>query len=624
MAYAGSARAQEYVLILLDQTGSMCANQSPCPAGSQWEQSINAAALWVSDDFGQDSTVDRYYSIWTFKNTQDGVQNGAKQLWPTDAFPTDCPTTTPGLNDIGQRDAASGFCHIKNGSAQAYGRLANTLIPSIRDKAGEVPQATWLTPLADALCRSFSKVWLSNTTANRTLIFQSDGGENSSTIEACGGGDATNTSMTWADMMAAKAANTPDWGWLPAGTGAGQPGTWQANVLRRGARLTSFLPGGGLFDSDANFAISERDAVLVGVLTSSDDFPPPITLKVSPIYTLCVPGEDQDPACVHKFGSSSMAQASMMQFSGTGATIIMDGPASRPVTAFSTFGVQAAATVSAATASTASPRIPTMDPQELSFFRTLGSTPRSKLREVVRDPGAVYGRGHAIQGDVDDSNCTSQADYSIVTQRDVWMQRAVRPLEIAIRADLNRDVWVNQDDRAIVLANWGKGCVNPPGPRPIPVGTCGDGVKNASETDVDCGSFSCSDCKVGKACLVNSDCLSDSCVSNVCAAVNNISGTLAITQDWGTGYCVEVGATNRHASLTTKNWSLSVATGAATIYQMWGGTRVGNTGTVVLKPGAGNTAVKSGATTTNVGFCANRTTSGGASFPSVAATTATY
>jgi hypothetical protein len=627
MSYAGSASAQEYVLILLDQTGSMCSNLSPCASDSPWANAINAAAGWVADDFNTDSSVDRYYSIWTFKNTQDSVQNGAVQLWPSDTFNTSCPSTAPGLNDIGQRDAASGFCHIKLGSAQAYNRLTQVLIPSIREMSGQVPQATWLTPLADSLCRSFSKVWLSNSQANRTLILESDGGENSSTAAGCLGDTATNASMTWDAMMAARTAGTADWGWLPAGSGTGSPGTWQANVIRRGARITSFLPGGGLFDSDANFSVSERDAVLAGVLTTSDNFPPPLTLKVSPIYTLCAAG-DTDPVCVHKNGTTMMSttsssQFSMLQFPGTGATVVMDGPASHPVTAFSTFGATAMATT-AATSSTGAPRVPTMDPPELSFFRTIGSTPRSKLREVVRDPGGVYGRGHAIQGDVDDSLCTSQADYSIVTQKDVWMQRAVRPLEIAIRADLNRDGWVNQEDRAIVLANWGKGCANPPGPRPIPIETCGDGIKNAAETDVDCGSSSCSDCKVGKACLVNSDCLSDSCVGNVCATVNNISGTLAITQDWGGGYCVEVGATNRHATKTTTNWSISVATGDSAIYQIWGGTRVGNTGTVVLRPGAGNTAVRSGATNVNVGFCANRTVAGAAVFPTVTATTATY
>lgn len=38
--------------------------------------------------------------------------------------------------------------------------------------------------------------------------------------------------------------------------------------------------------------------------------------------------------------------------------------------------------------------------------------------------------------------------------------------EVAIHADLNRDGWVNEADRAILLTNWGNGCTRPVGPVP--------------------------------------------------------------------------------------------------------------------------------------------------------------
>jgi predicted alpha/beta superfamily hydrolase len=47
--------------------------------------------------------------------------------------------------------------------------------------------------------------------------------------------------------------------------------------------------------------------------------------------------------------------------------------------------------------------------------------------------------------------------------------------------------------------------------------SCNDGVKNDSETAVDCGG-SCPACGVGYTCLVNGDCTSKACISGVCQA----------------------------------------------------------------------------------------------------------
>jgi hypothetical protein len=46
---------------------------------------------------------------------------------------------------------------------------------------------------------------------------------------------------------------------------------------------------------------------------------------------------------------------------------------------------------------------------------------------------------------------------------------------------------------------------------------CGDGAKNGSETDVDCGG-SCGPCKVGGGCRVGVDCAALVCVAGICAA----------------------------------------------------------------------------------------------------------
>jgi hypothetical protein len=46
--------------------------------------------------------------------------------------------------------------------------------------------------------------------------------------------------------------------------------------------------------------------------------------------------------------------------------------------------------------------------------------------------------------------------------------------------------------------------------------SCIDGVHNGEETDVDCGGPTCSPCALDNACIVNSDCTSNSCVDNIC------------------------------------------------------------------------------------------------------------
>jgi len=49
----------------------------------------------------------------------------------------------------------------------------------------------------------------------------------------------------------------------------------------------------------------------------------------------------------------------------------------------------------------------------------------------------------------------------------------------------------------------------------VPTGSCDDGSKNQNESDVDCGGV-CGTCSAGKACGVDGDCESGSCVDGVC------------------------------------------------------------------------------------------------------------
>jgi hypothetical protein len=58
---------------------------------------------------------------------------------------------------------------------------------------------------------------------------------------------------------------------------------------------------------------------------------------------------------------------------------------------------------------------------------------------------------------------------------------------------------------------------NAPPPPPPPPPSCSDGIKNADETDVDCGG-SCTRCGNGQTCGSRNDCFSGLCTGNVCQA----------------------------------------------------------------------------------------------------------
>ncbi|HEY6477022.1 MAG TPA: hypothetical protein VI456_10600 [Polyangia bacterium] len=441
---APAAHAQtttaEYVVILLDETGSMCTDSIPCaPAtNSFWLNALDDAKLWVNQDSGS-TNVPRFYSIWTFKDTQDGVQTNAVQLWPTTSFNAGCNDTHATIDPAG-----SGFCALKVNDPTPYVHLQTT-IDSIKTMAGQIPQPTWLTPLADAVCRSLSAVWASQTNVSRTVILETDGGENDSMLACLGPPDGNSPTILNTQLS--------DWGYTV--------GSWEANTYRRAARLPSFDSLG----SDGTFAGAEASAVGQGPLTSADSLPPQLGFKVSINYSLCSTNTS-DPACPAPITPMvAMAQSNLVAApSNFGARFDGDATADVHAAKVQAFALQAAPAATTATTT----QTTSVDPNELAYFRLLGkATKRSKGREVVRDPSVVFGVTHKLAGDVDDSGCVDHADFSEVTQSDIWMQRAVLPLQLAIRADLNRDGWVNEQDRAIVLANWGKGCINNPGPKPV-------------------------------------------------------------------------------------------------------------------------------------------------------------
>ena len=59
-------------------------------------------------------------------------------------------------------------------------------------------------------------------------------------------------------------------------------------------------------------------------------------------------------------------------------------------------------------------------------------------------------------------------------------------------------------------------CVSGQGVLTCAGASCLDNIKNGNETDKDCGGTCPSNCATTKACLVNSDCVSDNCVNSFC------------------------------------------------------------------------------------------------------------
>jgi hypothetical protein len=70
--------------------------------------------------------------------------------------------------------------------------------------------------------------------------------------------------------------------------------------------------------------------------------------------------------------------------------------------------------------------------------------------------------------------------------------------------------------------------------------TCTDHIKNGNETDVDCGGGTCGPCQVGKVCALNSDCVSGLCQNGVCQSGTLLNGqACASGAQCASGFCAD-------------------------------------------------------------------------------------
>lgn len=425
--YASPARAAstEYVSIILDQTGSMLTGAGPVvngvPSSTRWAESIKAAKSAISAN-SKATTIG--YGIWTFK--QNANQNGPVQLWPLTA--ADCPTAANFETIVSSTGPSSFFCKI-NGALQFPTLTAK--LDAIGVDPAQIPQDDWLTPLADSLCTVMESISSSGLTAKKTFVFESDAGENVSSMTCLGIAD-TRAPAAYTYLTTA----TDEWGM--------DIDSWQAKVTRKLYRFNQGLTNGAVTKGGAQVRLPSTDKAAVDAALAAYN----VAWDVDIHYELFPPAAMMAMA----FAPAAANTLEPQVITDKSLTTLLQAPSTSL-----RFSSQTAAAPLAAGAGT-----PSINLGELSFFKALGhATPRSKFREMVTDPNAVYGVTHKLPGDVDDSGCTDQADLNIVKQQDVWLQRAVQPLQIAIRADVTRDGWVDQADKNLIVAHWAQGCINP-------------------------------------------------------------------------------------------------------------------------------------------------------------------
>jgi hypothetical protein len=425
-APARAQNADEYVLILLDRSASMGdAAVSGAASPAFWDNAIAAAQSQVHRDqttLKGDARPARAYAVWTFlddtcsrcpRNVCDcaNTQKNVKQIWPPmsaegKGAPSECTAASGGA-----LEPTSGMCVFASGKAgdKMYELLKHKILPAL-GKQRPSPQAN--TPLAESLCLAVEKLQAVAQDRPKTIILETDAGESSSTSACSGFGSVA--------LAGDNFAKKEGWG-LTAGS-------WQDMFLRRTIRIGRFPPRA---DDPAKSDAQARAAVRFGrgILLPGEKLPSTLHLRTDLHYAICDPATPTSSPCTEPDRSADPPFRELYAKTG--------------------------------------PSRPSVHPGEMSFFKALTKgLANSALREFARVPAASLGVKHKIAGDVDDSGCVDDTDLYFVTNKEVWLSRAVPPAADAVRADLNRDGWVNQKDATILLATWGKGCKPSPGKKP--------------------------------------------------------------------------------------------------------------------------------------------------------------
>ena len=473
-----AAQATQFVVILLDNTGSMALPGSgatsnhtcttatvttDCPSlgfgvpqqtcnagycsGTRWDQARTAAVSHLTLDSDLDTGANNVaFSVWEFRKDPSTTLD-AWQVWPSPSatpLSAGCPTGTtyvaaPTQNlDPTNNATPASFCQYARNTTVQYSDANQIQDFLLNNPAMTVePLNTYQdTSLAGGLCqvlRSMRGVITDNSPSFQ-FILESDGGENDTEItNLCYGGESGGT----ADGDTAVPGDL-DWGLKNVdGTTSGATTTasptnvsWEQRVLR--------------------FAVNYSHYVNASIVPGNDPAAPwivnPVTGAMSAALVWKV-----DIQYAFSYGPA---------FVPAPLTLSPSSPVASDLHQQMVAALTGNANPAPAIAMTGDILTP-----ELNFYHYLGqSTPGSSTRDLALIPGTVYGVPHPVPGDVDNSGCTDQADLSQLLQSDTWMHQAVLPNHHAIQADVNADGWVNQFDVNIVLANWGAGCTVLPQP----------------------------------------------------------------------------------------------------------------------------------------------------------------
>jgi len=507
----------ETVIFVLDQSGSMARAgfSGNIEDGVRWDDATNAARVWAQS-YALSAERSHAVSVWGFKD------DGAEQIWPS--TDEDCTDLEGGIieNLYGEDslDPIGTICLMPTDSpddwipfVNAFGTGEDADDPSDDGiiYQGHPPiYGGPQTPLAEGLCTAITAI--RNRSGVKSVILEADGNENNS--------DGLCMNPAESDTYTFPDKTQPDWGYPLNG--------WEARTLRRVVRFpqtaqTAIVDSGALQVPSGTIDSSEWCRFFgaddpgtpsnPGICTAPSPNPNAMHWKVDLHYSICNDTSESGVECAEfrvppHWDDSSALRTSSFRF----------GMFEAPSNDSGGNGVSLSR-LSVAPA-LASGSFTSMQERELALFETFAnSTSQGSLRTFVRGDGTTYGVAHKLAGDVDDSGCTDQADLSIIKQKDVWLKQAVAPLQIAIRADLNRDGWVNEFDKAIVLsaAHWGEGCANPP-THPTGGASCHNNVLDGNETDTDCGGDACGACAAHSVCEEASDCVSGTCTGARCVA----------------------------------------------------------------------------------------------------------
>jgi len=552
----------ETVIFVLDQSGSMARAglSGNIENGVRWDDATSAARVWA-ESYAQSAEQGHAVSVWGFK---DG---GAAQLWPS--TDEDCTDLEGGeienLYGEDSLDPIGTICLMPTDSPDFWQPFVNAFGPGeIDDPAdngviyeGHPPiYGGPQTPLAEGLCTAITAV--RNRSGIKSVILEADGNENNS--------DGLCFNAAENDTYSFPEETLPDWGYPLNG--------WEARTLRRVVRFPQTaqaaivdsgalqVPSGTVDNSEWCRFFGPDDPG--NICTAPVANPNAMHWKVDLHYSICNDTTASGVECADFVVPDHWAEES-----GLMARSFFLGTPEAPSNDSAGNGISLSR-LSVAPA-VASGSFTSIQERELALFETFAnSTAKSSLRTFVRGDGTTYGVTHKLAGDVDDSGCTDQADLSIIKQKDVWLKQAVAPLQIAIKADLNRDGWVNEFDKAIVLsaAHWGEGCANPPA-HPEAGPSCHNNVLDGNETDTDCGGEDCGNCAAHSVCETADDCVSGTCTGARCVAPVACTESKAI--DLGTPGTTKTVANN--ACVKIKN-----------VPSWWGTSR-----TVLLQTGSGGT-----------------------------------